>query len=386
MRNNLTMYIDLLKNVFSGNNVADRGMTEQIIQQETEKISNSLARMFYWIDNENKQRAFVRNLHARLVRLSDHFYGTARKNNTEPPPESSGPDDGQRLILSTLQDLIDSVYRDYSALYDKNQKITDNARPVVTSEIKEKLESLSLPVADPEHSLFEEVKASVDQCFEEAVITYGLVSYLHAFIREIILVKEHNLKQLIGVTLTDLLISFNFNSVSVVSRFISNIREEASKIEKETDKITFFNHWLKRVSQLPVSSADAFDSRRESAFDCLHKWLSEEILFHEKSLMLHSGVPYGTGLSVTGNGVKLELNLSVQQIACFMRLFIQCGIIKNGGTRDLSAFISEHFRSRKQENISVESLRVKYYNIEESTRMEVRQTILDMLKQSSSPM
>ncbi len=386
MRNNLTLYVDLLKNVFSGNNTADRETTRQTIKQETEKIGTSLARTFYLTDSESKQRAFVHNLHARLVRLSDYFCETVRKNDEEPLPEISGPDNGQQLILSTLQDLIDSVCRDYPALYDQNQKITDHVRGAVTGEIKEKLESLSMPAGDPEHRLFEEVKASVGQCFEETVITYGLINYLCAFIREIILVKKHNLKPLVGVTITDLLISFNFNSVSVVSLFISNIREEASKIEKESDKITFYNHWLKRVSQLPVGSANAFDSRRESAFDYLHKWLSEEISFHEKSLLLHSGVPYGTALPASGNGAKLELNLSVQQIACFMRLFVENGIIKNGGARDLSVFISEHFRSRRQENISAESLRVKYYNIEESARMEVKKTILDMLQQASSPM
>ena len=379
------MYVDLLKNVFSGNNTADPGLNEQTIRQETEKISTGLTRAFYGMENEARQRAFVRNLHARLVTLSDYFCETAQHDHPAPLSGSKGPNREQQLILETLRDLTDSIHQRYFALCDENQKIPDYSRPVVTRGIIEKLGSLNLPATDPEHSLFEEVKTSVSRCFEEPVITYRLIGYLQAFIREIILVREHNLKQPLQVTLSDLLLSFNFNSVSFISYFISNIRDEALKIETATDKITLFNHWMKRVSQSPISQAGAFDTTREPVCDYLCKWLSEEISFHEKSLMLNSGIPYGMGFPFMGNGAKFELDLSVSQIACMMRLFTECRIIKNNGTRELTAFIAEHFRSKKQENISPESIRVKYYNIEESTREEIRQLISAMLRKVSSP-
>lgn len=386
MKNNLTTYIDLLKNAFDRKNTADAGLNEQAIRQETEKTSIDLTRTFYGIEDENKQRTFVRNVHSRLVRLSDHLYGTVQRNKTEPPPQSKALASAQQLILNTLQDLIDSIYKDYPALCNGNQKITAYSRPAVTGAIIENLEVLSLPATDPDHLLFEEVKTSVSRRFKEPVITYGLSGYLQAFIREIILVREYNLKPLLQVTLTDLLISFNFNSVSLISLFISSIRNEASKIETETDKITFFNCWLKKIHQLPVSSDSAFDTRRESARDYLDKWLDGEASFLEKNLMLHSGIPHGSGLPFSGDGSKFELNLSVQQIACLIWLFIECGVIKNGGKRDLSTFISEHFCSKKQENISPESLRVKSYSFDESTREKVRLLILTMLKRVSSPM
>ncbi|MGV8138551.1 MAG: hypothetical protein AB2L20_25395 [Mangrovibacterium sp.] len=385
MRNNLTQYVDLLKNVFSGINTADPELNEQTIRRETEKISSVLTRAFYSMEDEARQRAFVRNLHAQLVTLSDYFCETVQDDYPEPPPESKGLNPERQFILETLGDLTNSIREHYLPFCNENQKISDYSRPVITSEIIEKLESFSLPSTDPEYSLFEEVKTSVRRCFEEPVITYGLISYLQAFIREIILVREHNRKPLVKITLTDLLISFNFNSASVISLFISTIREEALKIDTATDKINFFNHWMKRVSQSPVSRAGAFDTTRESACDYLCKWLSEEISFHEKSLMLNSGIPYRAGIPSSANGCKFELNLSVQQIACLIWLFTDSGVIKNGGKKELSVFVAEHFCSKKQENISPESLRVKSYSFDESTREKVRQLILSMLKKVSSP-
>jgi len=380
------MYVDLLKNVFSGNNPADPELNEQTIRRETEKISSILTRAFYGMENETRQKAFVRNLHAQLVTLSDYFCETGQNDHPEPPPESVDLNHERQFILETLGYLTDSIHERYFPLCNENQKISDYSRSVITSGIIEKLENLSLPATDPEHSLFEEVKTSVSRCFEEPVITYRLISYLQAFTREIILVREHNQKRLVQITLTDLLISFNFNSVSIVSLFVSNIQDEASKIEKEINKITVFNHWMKRVSQSPVSPAGAFDITREPVCDYLHKWLNEEISFHEKSLMLSSAMSYATGISTAGNGFKFELNLSVQQIACLIRLFTDCGVIKNGGKRDLSVFIAEHFCSKKQENISPESLRVKSYSFDEATREKVRLLILTMLERVSSPM
>jgi len=385
MQNTLTMYADLLKNVFAGNNTADPGLNEQTIRHETEKISSALTRAFYGMEDEARQRAFVRNLHAQLVALSDYFCEIVQNDHHEPQPASKGLNGERQFILETLRDLTDSIHQNYSSLCNENQKISDYSRPVITSGIIEKLESLSLPATDPEHSLFEEVKAAVSRSLNQPVVTYRLVGYLQAFIREIILVREYNLKPLVKITLTDLLLSFNFNSISFISHLISGISDEALKIETATDKITFLNHWLKRVSQSPLNPAGAFDTTRESACDYLAKWLSEEIAFHEKSLMLNSGIPYRAGFPPPANGPKFELNLSVQQIACLIWLFTDSGVIKNGGKKDLSVFVAEHFCSKKQENISPESLRNKSYSFDESTREKVRQLIFSMLKRVSSP-
>jgi hypothetical protein len=385
MESNINEYVDLLKNVFSENHTTDpEQQNEQEISQETEKIRSLLFRTFYCIDDESKQRVFIRNLHARLVSLNDHFYEIFQVDKAEQNEENRNP--VRQFILETLHHLVISIHEHFPQCCNGDQKIPEYSRAVVTDEILEKLEGLGLATTDPDYTLFEEVKASVSRRFNEPIVPYGLISYLQSFIKEIIRIRENNRKKSLQINLTDLLISFNFNSVSVIPCLVSAIQDEASKIETAKDKITFLNHWLKRVSQSPVSPAGAFDTRREPACDFLHKWISEEVAFHEKSLILNSGVPYGNGFPFAGNGTKFELNLSVQQIACLIWLFIECGVIKNGGKRDLSTFIAEHFCSKKQENISPESLRVKSYSFDESTREKVRLLILTMLKRVSSPM
>jgi hypothetical protein len=102
----------------------------------------------------------------------------------------------------------------------------------------------------------------------------------------------------------------------------------------------------------------------------------------KKSLLVFSN-NYPAGIpGITGTGFKIETGLSVTQIACFVRLFMDCGVFKNTNVREILTFLAEHIRSKRQENISAESLRLKYYNIEESTRGEVRKVLSQMLEKN----
>jgi hypothetical protein len=64
---------------------------------------------------------------------------------------------------------------------------------------------------------------------------------------------------------------------------------------------------------------------------------------------------------------------------------MDCGIFKKSNIREIISFLAEHIRSKKQENISAESFRLKYYNIEESTRESVRNLLFQMLEKSAHP-
>ena len=118
----------------------------------------------------------------------------------------------------------------------------------------------------------------------------------------------------------------------------------------------------------------------------LNNWIQEEINFYEKNLFLFSGA-YPAGLHGRGKGgFKIETELPVTQIACFVRLFIDCGVFKKNNIREIISFLAEHIRSKKRENISAESFRLKYYNIEESTREEVQKVLFQMLEKSAHPL
>jgi hypothetical protein len=82
---------------------------------------------------------------------------------------------------------------------------------------------------------------------------------------------------------------------------------------------------------------------------------------------------------LVNQGFKVVTELSVAQIACFVRLLVESGVIKNKNRAELITFYAVYTQSKKQENISPESFRTRFYNIEESARQEIRGTIIQLL-------
>ncbi|MDD4190746.1 MAG: hypothetical protein PHI28_05430 [Mangrovibacterium sp.] len=248
--------------------------------------------------------------------------------------------------------------------------------------------ALSLAGTDPDHVLFEKVKTAVLHRLNQSDddITYGLKAYLQALIKEIIQVRESNREHSFCISLADVLIAFNFNPVPVIQYMVSEIKEEVEKIETVRDKIEHLNRRQKKISQVQVKPVCGFYTQNEPASQYISKWIDAEILFYEKDLRLLTGASFPPNPPVVSPcPEKMEVNLSVAQMACLLWLFKECGVTGNSGIYKLFNFVTEHFRSKKQENISAESFKGKYYNIEESTRKEVRQVIMRMLEKVSSP-
>ncbi len=393
-------YIDLLKNTFSDKEAEVRDLCEQEttpgrentikgaekISQETEKIKSVLPRKFYTIKSEAEQRDLIRNLHARLVWVSDRFYEIARQDRSRRQAEHGQLLPAQEFILSTLDQLIVFIYDHFRPCCNEHQKIAEYSRPAVTAGILEKLEAMNFSPSHPDHHLFETVKTAICDRFNESHITYRLIDYVQALINEIGQLKKIDSEGSLGITLADVLISFNFNDNILVNSIVWIIKDEVDQNTSISGKIEKLNYWLKKISQEPVNPADAFHLEKERVGDYLAKWIGAEIIFYEKGHPPIQGNSAPANLPVNSSrNRKLQINLSVPQIAYLIRILADFGIIQHSSPRGLSEFTAEHFRSKKQENISSESLRVKYYNVEESARERIRQLLVRLLEKVSSP-
>jgi hypothetical protein len=76
---------------------------------------------------------------------------------------------------------------------------------------------------------------------------------------------------------------------------------------------------------------------------------------------------------------KIKTTLSVAQLACLLRLFVEEKLMSNPNQTELINFFACHFTSLKQEQISGSSLRSKYYNIEGSSTEAVKDLLFQLL-------
>ncbi len=389
MQNEMENPLDLLKHLFSAGETIETEEAYAKIEQHTLEIAPALVQHLYSIENEPKQRLFIRNFHAQAVALSDKLFEATGKRATHIQKDGNNLIDTPRSVLLILEDLPAFIWSNYPVWCDQNQKLPRKLQMTFLLEIAEKLESLSLPGSDPDHGLYEKVKASVQFKLnkDESTISYGMMDYLNEFVKGIGNVRSSNRENSLLIPLKDILIAFNFNSLPVGHYLISEIDQEIQKTASTKDKIERLHHWQKEINQVPVKPDYAFDLWQGTIGQFLSHWVGEEIRFYEESLLLFSGSAYPIEIAGSqGDGFKLETDMSVTQIACMTRLLMECGVVKNNNIRELLNFVAKHTRSKKQVNISAESLRMKYYNIEEATRNEVIKIISGLLKHGSQPM
>ena len=69
---------------------------------------------------------------------------------------------------------------------------------------------------------------------------------------------------------------------------------------------------------------------------------------------------------------KFEFDMSVSQFAYFIRTFIEAGVIQNKNISELIRFLARFVKTKRSENIAYESFRMKYYNVEGTTKNSVK--------------
>lgn len=77
---------------------------------------------------------------------------------------------------------------------------------------------------------------------------------------------------------------------------------------------------------------------------------------------------------------KLNTNLSVAEVAFFMKVLHDAKVIKSENATDLINFLANYVRTDRSTTISPGSLRNKYYNVESSTVESMKGVIKDLMK------
>ncbi|MGC8823154.1 MAG: hypothetical protein ACP5PZ_00980 [Bacteroidales bacterium] len=71
--------------------------------------------------------------------------------------------------------------------------------------------------------------------------------------------------------------------------------------------------------------------------------------------------------------------MSVAQLGFLLKIAFEVGIVKNPNQRDVIGFMANHTKTKQADTISPESLRTRFYNIEDSTRQAVKEYVIKML-------
>ncbi|HRK52779.1 MAG TPA: hypothetical protein PK185_02625 [Cyclobacteriaceae bacterium] len=167
-----------------------------------------------------------------------------------------------------------------------------------------------------------------------------------------------------------LFLKLNVNSDLIQNHFIQYFRSESQRAESLTEQIDKMAGFLKYLNQTPVRSEFVNNEYSLPLRETLANWVYEELHFMSRKYQMtivpeaHKG-----GLQ---NNFKIDFDMSVSQFACFTKTLVGAGIIQNKNVSELIRFLASSVKTKRSENISHESFRMKYYNIESNTKNAVK--------------
>jgi hypothetical protein len=185
---------------------------------------------------------------------------------------------------------------------------------------------------------------------------------------------EHLLAELtLEADAHEVLLYMNFNSRKYFHYYIQVVTSRFESEDTSLGKLEKLRYEQKIVNQVPCEFGVAYTDKYPPLQQMIGDWISEEIQFLERTSetpIVHSLQEKG----VVKKDFKLEFDMSVSQFAFFIKSFIETGVIQNKNVSELIRFLARFVKTKRSENISYESFRIKYYNVEDSTKDAVKNT------------
>ena len=147
--------------------------------------------------------------------------------------------------------------------------------------------------------------------------------------------------------------------------------------ESEIERLELLYSKLKKFNQHQTKIKKSFNDKLPEIKVQICNWIEEEIDFINRKRNL-GNQQFSTTKTVEPTN-KILIGLSVAQISYFVNILMKTGIIKHSNQRDIFRMIADNFKTNGTDNISIDSLSSKFYNVETSTKNTIKEKIIELL-------
>lgn len=339
------------------------------LDQECSKVKKAFRHQVVSFENERLVERYFHFHQESLIDLID----TLHKGNQPGSP-------CLQCIIDRLSDLLNYLEEHFPEYFNRDLKM-----PVVyQQQIRLELESFNAMLlgkfqdANIDIGLLEILKGSITQQIETGnSLTFRQFHYLKLLRINIEGIDCMNTPDSDTFQLIKVLIHCNFNVDAYYNYMLRYIGWAVNKVQNLTEKLDQLAFFLKFANQESAMAGAAFDYRKPPINIQIADWISQEMQYlkHKQQLMPMSI----NAEDVAPQDFKLNFDLSVSVIAYFFRALIETGVLQNKNTSELIRFLTKYVKTKRSESISYESLRIKYYSIEDGTKDAVKKMLQSVL-------
>lgn len=358
-------------------------MILNFVQQEHIRIKNVIAQSIILEADELAKGHYVRRHQAGIIGVLDKLLSIIEYTekllespDLNVPKELLGV---QKVIYLMLEDVLHFLINRYAKYCDFHLIIPNKSKLTFIKECKSKIDIIERECKNETQDLLKLGFFPLIKLMNEEKIS---ISYNEMnFYRELLRILYHSIqnKSFEKRDLFKALVFINFNSIYLLKYCTQIITEKTELLETLCEKLQFLLWCKKMVSQTYMQKEFALFPNKPSIKELISHWLDQEIYYLEELNKIKS-IDYKER-NKDGACLKVSTDLSVSQIACFVRLFVETGIFINPNKEEILRFIPSAYQSKRMGEFAYGSFRSKYYGIQESIKEDVREKIIEMLNQ-----
>ncbi len=336
-----------------------------------EALKTQLLRDTLYNKTEKEVQLLVERYQIKLTSLMDRLFHFQHDDSiTDKLKEFYGAVAGQlEMVIVLLQN-------DYGRYFNSDLNLPLSLRLREAQVLKRQWKLLFKAMRDLEANahllnvLDKSIKGILD-LHERPAISYRQVFYFKNLLKEISGYLFSSTCPPVYASLTELLISWNFNDLAFIREVCSDLRTELEKKESDEFRLEFLKNAEKQLRQLLEQKKIAFDTDQPIAKQIILNWIGQEQAYLQAIVALPEK-------KEAQEGVKMHTSLPVAILAVIARLFKDSGIITNANQTEIFNFFTSHFVTQQKGEFSYEHLRTRYYQVEERTKKKAYDYLMVM--------
>ena len=293
-------------------------------------------------------------------------------------------------LYSAVQPLEEAVLNDvwylqqhFPVYFNKEQQVPLVYKLQVQMELKQQTQSLIAQWAagsiDPE---LQSIALSPLHRFINAqpaeAYSFQQVEYLRGLQAALTAVSGSQSADLANLNCIDTLISLNFNHPALMQYSMQYLYRQVSLIALPQDQATQWALHEKRFGQA-YSGTQALLPGSPSAKETLVSMIQQEIKYATRQQNALAAVYGGQPAASAAPKGTVLTTLSVSQLAVFIRLLFDCGIIEHGNQAELLRLMAGVLKTTRAASISADSLRNKFYDPDAAAINIIKEHLNQML-------
>lgn len=348
-----------------------------IILDEGHKVKRNIANEALKLPDGDHIKVYIQSYQRELISLANELYSYNNCNKVEIDFSPDKPIDLyslQKIVYNTLEDLIEYLKINFDDYFLFDAKPHRRKVLAAVHQFTECINNVQALSNDSNVYLNAVVTTLSDLIHSPEKITFHRIDYLLILTDAILNFPHQKYEKDLTLFLKYHFLHLNFNSAQAKLVFITEYSAVLENLKSVNEKLEKISWYLKRITQTQVQSGMSYEPKEQSLKEYISHWLIEELSFLEKNYIvskLHDEEP--------DPDTKVIFNMSVAQLGCFLKFLVDAEVIKSTNYTELVKLVARGTRTKGTGNISPESLRIKFYNIEESTKNDIKEMIINLL-------